>query len=151
MSTITRRRAILAIGSVLALAACGKAADTAPPEITVKNAWMRVPPGGRDTSAAYLVIRNDGGTDTLLSVSSPMADDVQMHISEMSDDVMRMREESTVPIPANSIINYQPGGRHLMVFGVRDGLKVGDEVSLTLTFERAGKITVTAIIGNGPA
>jgi copper(I)-binding protein len=151
MSTITRRRAILAISSVLALAACGKAADTAPSKITVKSAWMRVPPGGRDVSAAYLVIRNDGGADTLMSVSSPMADDVQMHISEMSDDVMSMREESTVPIPANSTINYQPGGRHLMVFGVREGLKAGDEVPFILTFLHAGKITVTAIMGNGPA
>jgi copper(I)-binding protein len=151
MTLLNRRHFLLFGTATLALAACGPAADMAPPKITVKKAWMRVPPGGRDVSAAYLVIVNEGGADTLVSVSSPMADDVQMHISEMSDDVMSMREESTVPIPAKDTLNYQPGGRHLMVFGVREGLKAGDEVPFILTFLHAGEITVTAIMGNGPA
>ena len=151
MTLLNRRHFLLLGTTMLALAACGPAADTAPPKITVEKAWMRVPPGGRDVSSAYLVIVNEGGADTLVSVSSPMADDVQMHISEMRDDVMSMREEETVPIPAHGTVNYQPGGRHLMVFGVREGLKAGDEVPLTLTFERAGKVTVIAIMGNGPA
>ncbi len=151
MSIITRRRAILALGGALALtAACTSGRPDADPQITVTAAWMRVPPNGRDTSAAYLMIRNDGGADTLLSVSSPMADDVQMHISEMNGDMMSMREEDSVAIPAHDTMAYQPGGRHLMVFGVREGLKAGDEVPLTLTFARAGKVSVIAIMGNGP-
>jgi len=151
MSTFNRRHFFLFGGAGLALAACGQGAGAAAPKITLSKAWMRPPPGRRDTSAAYLTIVNDGGADTLLSVSSPMADEVQMHISEMKDDMMRMREEETVPIPAHGTVIYKPGGRHLMVFGVHEGGKAGDKFTLTLTFKRAGVMTIEGVVGNGPA
>ncbi len=151
MSILTRRTFLIASGGALTLAACGKNPGHAEPDITLQGAWMRLPPGGRDISAAYLVIKNDGGADTLLSAASPIAGDVQMHIHDMDGEVMRMRQEHSVTIPAKSTINYQPGGRHFMMFGVPDDLKAGDEIELILNFERAGAITITAIAGNGPA
>lgn len=151
MTNITRRTMISVAGSALALAACGEQAASAPPSITFKNPWMRLPPGGRDISAAYLEIHNTGGADTLVSVSSPMAKDVQMHIHEADGDVMSMRREQSVAIAAQSIVHYQPMGRHLMVFGLSDELGEGDEISFTLQFERSGVLEVIAIVGTPPA
>jgi len=151
MSMLNRRHVLGLAGAGLALAACGQRADMATPKITLSKAWMRPPPGRRDTSAAYLIIQNEGGADTLVSVSSPLADEVQMHISEMKDDVMSMRREESVPIPAHGTVTYAPGGRHLMVFGIHDGVKAGDKLTLTLTFKRAGTMTVEGVVGSGPA
>lgn len=148
---LTRRHLLALTGAGLALAACGQGADTAAPKITLQSAWMRPPPGRRGTSAAYLIIQNDGGADVLLSVSTPLADEVQMHISEMKDDMMSMRREDTVAIPAHDTVTYTPGGRHLMVFGIHDGVKAGDKLTLTLTFKRAGVITVEGVVGSGPS
>ncbi len=131
----------MTLSTSLALAGCGQSADEPASKIVIFNAWMRLPPGGRDISAAYLVIHNNGGADTLLSASSPMADDVQMHIHEVDGEVMRMRHEDSVAIPANSSVDYKPGGRHLMMFGVPDDLRAGDEILLTLVFERGGEIS----------
>lgn len=150
MMALSRRRALVFIVAGPALVACGPNNNEAAPKIALKSAWMRPPPGGRDRSAAYLVIINDGGADTLLSVSSPMADDVQMHISETKDGISRMRREPSVPIAAHSKVTFAPTGRHLMMLGVKNGLGTGDEIPLTLVFRRAGSITITAIVGNGP-
>ncbi len=149
------RRVFFGLGVMLmaafVLGGCGqKEAVNAAPKITITKAWMRIPPGGRDISAAYLVITNEGGADTLLSVSSPLADDVQMHISKREDGMMSMEHEETVPIAAHAKTIYAPGGRHLMVFGVDAGLKAGDMVPFTLTFARAGKITTQALATNTP-
>ncbi|PHS29409.1 MAG: hypothetical protein COA85_00705 [Robiginitomaculum sp.] len=151
MIILNRRHLLSLAGASMALASCGQGAETSAPKITLKSAWMRPPPGSRDTSAAYLVIQNEGGADTLLSASSPLADEVQMHISEMKDDVMSMRREDAVAIPAHGTVTYTPGGRHLMVFGIQDGVKAGDKLTLTLTFKRAGVITVEGVVGSGPS
>jgi len=151
MIKLNRRHVLALAGAGMALTACGQGAKTTAPKITLSKAWMRLPPGSRDTSAAYLIIENDGGADTLVSVSSPLADEVQMHISEMKDDVMSMRREEVVPIPAHGTVIYKPGGRHLMVFGIHEGVKTGDKLTLTLTFERAGTMTVEGVVGSGPA
>ncbi len=149
---MTTRRTLLGLGAgMLALAACSGAGTGAAPKITLEDAWVRPPAGGRDIGAAYLTIRNDGGTDTLLGASSPLADHVQMHISKMENDMMTMREEQSVDVPAHASIAYAPGGRHLMMFGVKAGLKRGDKVPLTLHFARSGDVSTIATVGVPPA
>jgi periplasmic copper chaperone A len=150
MATLTRRSLLVLSGSTLIVSACGQAKEESAPQITLKDAFMRPPPNGRDMSAAYLTILNTGDTDTLLSVASPMASDVQMHNSVMEDAVMRMRREDKVMIAAHDTTAFQPGGRHLMVFGLKDGMKTGDEIPFVLNFKKAGTITVMAKVGNGP-
>lgn len=154
MRMMTRRGLICSVsavaGGVIALSSCADPSTQSAPKITLKNAWMRPPANGRDISAAYLEIHNAGGADTLLSVSSPMAGEVQMHIHEADGDVMRMREEDSVVIPAHNKVIYQPMGRHLMVFGLSDNVQTGDQIPLTLAFARLGTITVNATIGLGP-
>lgn len=145
---MTSRRLFLALGAAaLGLAACSGGAKNAPPKITLENAWVRPPAGGRDIGAAYLTIRNNGGPDRLVGASSPLAKKMQMHISKMDGDMMTMREEKSVDLPAHFTLIYLPGGRHLMMFGVKAGLKVGDKVPLTLHFERAGDISTIAQVG----
>jgi len=36
----------------------------------------------------------------------------------------------------------QPGGTHVMLMDIRQPLRTGDEVTLTLTFERTGTLQV---------
>ena len=145
---MTTRRTLLGLGAaLLALAACTGADSGAAPRITLEKAWVRPPAGGRTIGAAYLTIRNDGGADTLTGASSPLAQSVQMHISKMDGDMMTMREEDKVPVPAHGQLAYAPGGRHLMMFGLKAGLKAGDKVPLTLHFARSGDISTIATVG----
>ena len=136
------------IGVVLMLAgapsACGGSSGTTGSSITVSDAWVRNPPISDQPGAAYLVIQNNGAADQLLSVTSDIAQTIELHESMESGGMMQMSPVSSIPIPANGKVELKPGGFHMMLIGLTRSVKTGDKVQLTLNFEKAGKIPVTA-------
>jgi hypothetical protein len=65
----------------------------------------------------------------------------------MEGSVMRMRRvEDGVQVPSGGQVEFKPGGYHVMLFGVRDPLEVGEEFPMTLTFEKAGTVEVTVMV-----
>src|SRR6185312_6902137 len=89
-------------------------------------------------AAVYLRIENASSeSDRLLAVSSPIAT-ADVHQSTLDDSIMHMRLSDRVEIPAEGDVRLQPGGTHVMLMDIRQPLRTGDEVTLTLTFERTG-------------
>ena len=114
-------------------------------ELRHPHAYPNLP--GMTTAAVYLVaIRNEGErSDHLLAASTTVADRVELHQMQMDADVMRMRALPGIEIPAKSTVSLRQGstdGYHLMLFGLRRQLAMGDRFALTLLFERAGEIPV---------
>jgi len=125
----------------LLLAACSGAA--AGGEITVSDARVPVPAGAN--GAAYMALTNGGdGADQLLSVSSDVAEAVELHETSMQGGSMSMQAVEGVEIPGGGEVVLEPGGLHVMLIGVTEDLAEGDTVDLTLTFENAGEQTVSA-------
>jgi copper(I)-binding protein len=117
--------------------------DTAAMSGTMEMADAAAASGG--TSAAYLTISNGGGTaDALIKVASDVADSVELHTMTMKDNVMTMSPVAQIDIPANGKAELKPGGFHVMLIGLRQELKEGDVVKLTLTFQNAGTVAVEA-------
>lgn len=96
-------------------------------------------------SAAYMVIRNTGGeADKLIKAESDVAGAVEIHNVKMENNVMEMFQVDGVAIPANGQAELKPGSFHVMLIGLNRDLKVGDKVKLTLTFEKAGTVSLEA-------
>ena len=53
----------------------------------------------------------------------------------MKDRMMKMEEVSKITIPANSKISLKPGGLHIMMIGLKDDLKEGQEIEVKLIFD----------------
>jgi copper(I)-binding protein len=128
----------------VALSACSGASSTSGSSITVSDAWVRNPPIADQPGAAYLVIQNDGAADKLLSVTSDIAQTIELHESMESGGMMQMAPVPNIPVPANGKVELKPGSFHMMLIGLTRPVKTGDKVQLTLNFEKAGKIPVTA-------
>lgn len=113
--------------------------------ITVEQPWSRATPTGATTGAAYLTIANKSGTaDRLTGVSSDVADKAQIHQMKVENGVMQMREVTGgLPVPANGSVVLKPGSYHVMLVGLKKPLTAGGSFPLTLTFEKAGTISVT--------
>ena len=56
--------------------------------------------------------------------------------------VMRMVKQENVPVPGGGKVEFAPGGLHVMLIGLNADLAVGDTIEVTLTFEKAGEITL---------
>ena len=145
---------LLAVLAVPIAAACGDdddgPASTPTPgvegvklgDLTLAGGWVRTT--ANDVSAGYMAIHNAGLEDTSVSASSPIAPMVQLHevVTEGSSSKMQEKEGGFV-VPAQGMVELKPGGYHIMLMGLTGPLDEGDEVELTLTFEKAGDITLT--------
>ena len=122
------------------LASCGEAGTS---EIAVAEPWARA--SVTETGAAYMTISNAGGKDDLLlEVRSPAAGKVEIHDMTMEGMVMKMRKLDGLPVPAGESVALAPGGKHIMLIGLEEPLSEGMTVPLTLVFEGAGEVEISA-------
>ena len=103
---------------------------------TVTDAWVRLPPPGAQIAAAYLTLESKQAL-SLVSVTSPAAQAVEMHSMSMKNGVMEMRQLSVLEIAAGKPTKLEPGGLHLMLFDLKKPLKAGDQVKLALRFKQS--------------
>jgi copper(I)-binding protein len=70
-----------------------------------------------------------------------------MHATRMmSGGVAMMHSLSAIDVPLGGTVSMAPGGTHLMVTGVKQPLRAGGKLNLTLTFEKAGAVTIAVPI-----
>lgn len=130
---------IVLLLTILLASAC----DSSSGELTIQDAWAR-PASAGENGAAYFVIKN--GTvsdDTLLSVSSEIALATEVHMSMMDGNgVMSMQMQEALAVPAKGKVEFKAGGLHVMFVTLNRDLKVGDTITLTLTFKEAGNLVI---------
>lgn len=125
---------------VLALAALAAPLPAAAADIQIMHPWAR--PSLPDRPAAgYLGIHNNGAEDDRLTgVRVPGADSAELHATVEADGVVRMEPLDAIEVPSGGMAHLGPGGTHLMIFGLEDPLSEGDELPVTLIFDKAGEI-----------
>lgn len=109
--------------------------------IEVSGAWANPTPPGSTVAAGYLEIKNR--TDqpySLVSVTSPAAQTVQIHSVKLQDGVARMRQVSSLPLPARGELKLAPGGNHLMLLGLKQRLVEGSRFPVRLRFSNGREI-----------
>lgn len=112
--------------------------------LSVDGAWARASVGSN--GAAFVTIYNSDSTpDRLMAVASPVADQVMVHRSFEDGGTMKMEHVANVPIAPGQRVEMKPGGMHIMLIGLKQSLKKGDQFPLFLRFERGGvkDLTVT--------
>ena len=104
-------------------------------------------------AGGFLTITNTGAEDDrLISVSVDFAKEGQIHEMAMEGDVMKMRQLADgLVIPAGETVTLEPGGSHLMFMGLTRALTEGETVPVTLTFEKAGEITIDLPVAGAAA
>lgn len=132
--------AILLLGVALVT---GRLAHSAPAQLIVADAIVRLAVVPGRPAAGYFTLSGGAQADRLLGVASPVAR-VEMHETVMANGRMRMTPMEMVDVPAGKRIDFKPGGKHLMLFGLPASLKPGDDLRLVFTFEKAGAVPVTA-------
>ncbi|WP_103715213.1 copper chaperone PCu(A)C, partial [Pseudomonas syringae] len=109
---------------------------------------MELPPNA-PTVAAYFTIENKGNSaDRLLSVTTPIASQAELHEHVQADGLMKMRQVPSVDVPAGARVSFAPMAYHVMLLGIKDRsmLALGQRFPMTLHFEKAGDIDVQVVI-----
>lgn len=119
--------------------------DVTPGDLRIAAPFARATLPNQPVAGGFLTITNTGSADdTLVAARSPAAGRVEVHEMAMDGDVMRMREVAGgLPIPAGATVTLEPGGYHVMFMDLAGPLAEGDKAEVTLTFDRAGDVTLT--------
>jgi copper(I)-binding protein len=121
-------------------------ATTAMSATTPMTGTMGMGMGGA-MGAMYMTIRNPTGSpDRLIKAQSDVSQVVELHNVAMKDGVMSMYPVEAIEVPANGEAVLKPGSFHVMLIGLTRDLVAGETMSVTLTFEQAGDVTVQAPI-----
>jgi copper(I)-binding protein len=134
---------VLALGA--ALGGCGQSAQAGRPAIELDTAYVGVPHDGSATDA-YLVIRDNGRADKLISARSSAGGTVTFS-GPVTGNPAVMRTVTSITIPGHALIRLVPNGYHLVIDN-SGPMKGGTEITLTLRFARSGTFQVPAQVTN---
>lgn len=117
--------------------------------LTLSQPFTRAMAPHAPVGGGYVTITNTGNSDDrLISATSDAAAQTQIHEMTMQGDVMKMRELSDgLPIPAGQTVTLAPGGLHLMFMGVKTPFAEGQQIKVTLVFEKAGAVEIALPVG----
>ena len=108
----------------------------------VTLAEVRPTYAGAHATAAYMVVQSPIA-DRLVGASCDCAMSVEPHQTIVTNGVARMVGPSPVELPPQARVEFAPGGRHLMLIGLKGQLTAGKTITITLRFEKAGPESVT--------
>ncbi|MDZ7573459.1 MAG: copper chaperone PCu(A)C [Pseudotabrizicola sp.] len=112
-------------------------------DLSVEHGWSKVTIGAGRPGVFYVSISNAGATDdALVGISTPAAGMPMLHETVVKDGVASMPHAMSIPVPAGQSVQLSPGGYHGMLMGLTAALKEGDSFPVTLSFEKAGEVTV---------
>lgn len=130
--------ALIGLGAVAGCAARAGASAS----IEIATAYVPVPVSG--TTVAYVVIRNNGGADRLVAAHTSAGGRVTFRAAHGPN---AMSTIASVPIPAHGTLAMKPDGFHMLITGAGP-MKGGKDITLTLVFSRAGRLSVVAQVTN---
>lgn len=111
--------------------------------IAIKNAYIRETLPGNQVSSAYMTLINHSDkTIKLISISSDFSPRIEIHAHTMKNGMMKMERLDAISIKANSKVLLQPYGLHLMLFGLKNGLKDGQMTELNFHFANHKNVIV---------
>jgi len=113
-------------------------AGLAQAQTTATEAWARGTVAAQKATGVFVQLRSPDAAK-LVAGSTPAAGRVEIHEMRMDGGVMKMREIPGLELPAGQTVELKPGGYHLMLMDLKQPLKAGDTLPLTLQIERPGK------------
>ena len=124
----------LLIASLLTLTATAWAQTT----VKVDDAWVRGTVATQKATGAFMRLTPSANA-RLVSAQSPVAGVVEIHEMAMENDIMKMRQIPGLDLAAGRTMELKPGGYHVMLLDLKQQLKGGESVPITLVFEDEAK------------
>lgn len=131
----------LLIPALFLLAAAGD-----PSSVDIGHPWARATPGTAKNGVMFVTFTDRGQPDRVVGVSTPAAEHAELHETIDDNGIMKMRPVDGIPLEPNAAVTLAPGGKHIMLMGLKAPLKLGDTFPVTFSFAHAAPVTVTVAV-----
>jgi hypothetical protein len=129
-----------------ALSGCNRA--PAEPRVTADDVVVTLPAVEGRPGAAYFDLRTNRSPTTLVSVTSPLVQRIELHQNTPSG-MAKITSPEDLAFSGSGRLQFESGGKHAMLFGISKSVKAGDRIPLTFTFDPVPALTVEAEV-RGP-
>jgi copper(I)-binding protein len=127
---VSKSSLIIAIASAQLLSAAAAGAC----DLKVESGWIREAPPTATALAAYATLTNTGAAAlTITAFGTSAAQMAMLHETTVKDGVVQMRMLSSLSVAGGLKVTLVPGGKHLMLTGLKGPLKAGDHVTISFT------------------
>lgn len=103
-------------------------------QLTVKDPWVRATVPQQKASGAFMQL-TAARAARLVEARSPVAGVVEIHEMVIQANVMTMRAIPGLDLPAGQPVELKPGGYHVMLMELKQQLREGTTVPITLVVE----------------
>ncbi|ESZ87454.1 MAG: hypothetical protein Q27BB25_08710 [Blastomonas sp. CACIA14H2] len=117
-----------------------------PAQLLVEKAELQLSPVAESPSVLYFTIRG-GPSDTVLrSISSPNILRLEMHETVEENGMSMMKPITAVAVPSRGKVEFERGGKHVMVWGVDAAARKAGKATFLFSFSNGEKIEVDAAL-----
>ena len=106
--------------------------------VKVEDAWVRGTVPTQKATGAFMRLTPSANA-RLVEAKSPVAGVVEIHEMTLEKDIMKMRQIPGLDLAADRTMELKPGGYHVMLMDLKQPLKGGEQVPITLVFEDDAK------------
>lgn len=107
-------------------------------QVSVADPWVRATVPQQKATGAFMSITSTKG-GRLVDAKSPVAGVVEIHEMKMENNMMKMRAVAGIELPPGKAVALAPSGYHVMLMDLKQPMKEGDAVPITLTIEDKDK------------
>ena len=133
---------LLLIVSLLGLGGCGQ-----PKQVYIDKAYIRTAAAPGRPASGYFTLHGGTAATTLISVHTEVAIKTEMHESMTGAGGMStMKPLDHVALPADSTVEFKPGGKHLMIYDLNPGMTVGKTITMVFTFSDGSRLEKEALL-----
>lgn len=132
---------MLAASATFMLASCGQG-DV----LYADKAVVNLSPVDGNPSAGYMDLHGGRVDVELVGVTSDDVLRMEMHETTEEDGMMSMAKLKSIPVPAGKTVKLEPGGKHLMIWGIGNGSKKRGLLNMILIYSNDDRIEINAVI-----
>ena len=110
--------------------------------VQLTQGFVRAMPDTVPNTAAYFTLENHGEPQRLVSVTTDVAREAQLHTLLEEDGVVKMRQVTGYDVPKHGTLTLRPSGDHIMLLGLKAPLQLAQKVALTLHFESGQELKI---------
>ncbi|MBD22302.1 MAG: hypothetical protein CL572_01385 [Alphaproteobacteria bacterium] len=104
---------------------------------------------GQENIAVYMSLFNTSDKDIQIdSFSSDLSSRIEMHDIKFTNDIAKMVMIKEVVVKGKSELYLQPGGKHLMFFGIKEKLNDGDSFDIQVNLKNGTTHNVKTMVLN---
>ncbi len=116
--------------------------------VGVSDPWVRPTTAFQKSTVAFMQITSSSDA-RLVKAESPLAAQVEIHQMVMKNYRMNMQSVALIELPAGKPVTLRPDGIMVMLSGLKQQIKAGDSIPLSIVVEGRDKkretIQITAL------